>query len=364
MFKEIIELGRRLEASDKLPPPGFYYYGQPIKWVVHLWLEDSGKIHFENSEIYKPRPFCGRTSGIEAHSCVDEAGYVFGIAKQKGGGSDKKTNDKHKKFLELLQKARKSSFVKDEELRLAIKIVYSKLYSKEIGNNVNFNNILNKDWVSFVFDDSYFADKHLFEHPEIQQFWQEELKERTRQDTDTGKAKMGACSVCGQYQQMAKKIPVWVKLFKPAPLHSYNKDAFVSYIEGVKVFEEKAHLGQCAICGDAIARTLNYLTGDGLHYKIIAQDRRDGKLNTDSARNQFALYWLKDEQPVKIGETTLDPAELLKNVSFVMSRPDSADNNAPPPDLMQLENMLNVPWTGSDASVNIADNAFYLLILS
>ena len=175
---------------------------------------------------------------------------------------------------------------------------------------------------------------------------------------------MGVCSICGQYQQMAKKIPVWVKLFKPAPLHSYNKDAFVSYIEGVQVFEEKAHLGQCAICGDAIARTLNYLTGDALHCKIITQDRRDGKLNADSARNQFALFWLKDEQPMKIGETTLDPAELLRNVSFVMSRPDSVDNNAPPPDLMQLENMLNVPWTGRDASVNIADNAFYLLILS
>lgn len=364
MFKEIIELGRRLEASDILPPPGFYYYGQPIKWVVHLWLEDSGKIHLDNSEIDKPRPFCGRTSGIEAHPCVDEAGYVFGIAKQKGGSSDKKAKDKHKKFIGLLQKVSQSPLVKDENLKSAIGIVHSKLCSKAIEKNDSFNNILNKDWVSFVFDDGPYADKHLFQHPEIQQFWQEELKERTRQDTDTGKAKMGVCSICGQYQQMAKKIPVWVKLFKPAPLHSYNKDAFVSYIEGVQVFEEKAHLGQCAICGDAIARTLNYLTGDELHYKIITQDRRDGKLNTDSARNQFALFWLKDEQPVQIGETTLDPAELLKNVSLIMDRPDLADKNAPPPDLIQLDNMLSTPWTGRDASVNIADNAFYLLILS
>lgn len=364
MFKEIIELGRRLEASDKLPPPGFYYYGQPIKWVVHLWLEDSGKIHLENSKIDKPRPFCGRTSGIEAHPCVDEAGYVFGISKQKGGGSDKKAKDKHEKFVGLLQKVYQSPLVKDDKLKSAIKIVDSKLCSKKIEKNNSFNNVLNKDWVSFVFDDGPFAGKHLFEHSDIQQFWQEELKERTRQDTDAGKAKTGVCSICGQYQQMAKKIPVWVKLFKPSPLHSYNKDAFISYIDGVKVFEEKAHLGQCVICGDTIARTLNYLTADELHYKIIVQDRRDGKLNTDSARNQFALFWLKNEQPIKIGETMLDPAELLKNVSFVMSRKDSNDKDAPPPDLMQLENMLSVPWTGRDASVNIADNAFYLLVLS
>ena len=85
MFQEIIELGRRLETEKKLPPPGYYYYGQPIKWVVHLWFEDLGRIDLENPETDKARPFCGRTSGIEAHPCIDEAGYVFGIAKKKGG---------------------------------------------------------------------------------------------------------------------------------------------------------------------------------------------------------------------------------------------------------------------------------------
>lgn len=364
MFKEIIELGRRLETNNKLPPPGFYYYGQPIKRIVHLWLKDSSKIHLENCESDKARPFCGRTSGIEAHPCVDEAGYVFGIAKQKGGGIDKKATEKHKIFLELLQKACQSPLIKDDELRLVIKIVHSKLLNKEIENTFSLNDILNKEWVSFVFDDSTFTNKHLFEHPEMQQFWQEELKERTRQDTDTGKAKMGVCSICGQYQQMSKKIPVWIKLFKPAPLHSYNKDAFVSYIDGVQVFEGKAHLGQCTICGDTVARTLNYLTGNKLYCKIITQDRKDGKLNTDSARNQFALFWLKDEHPIRVGETTIDPAELLINVSLIISRADSTEKDSPPPDLMQLENMLNTPWTGRDASVNIANNAFYILILS
>ncbi|MFQ5714230.1 MAG: type I-C CRISPR-associated protein Cas8c/Csd1 [Candidatus Scalinduaceae bacterium] len=364
MFKEIIELGRKLETDKKLPPPGFYYYGQPIKWVVHLCFNDLNKPYIENTEIDKARPFCGRTSGTDAHPCIDEASYVFGIVKQKGGGTDKKAKDKHKKFLELLQKACQSPLVKDENLKSAIWIVCSKLRSKEIEKINDFNNILNKDWVSFVFDDGPFADKHLFEHPEIQQIWQEELKERTRQDTDTGNAKVGVCSICGQDQQMSKKIPVWIKLFKPAPLHSYNKDAFVSYIEGVQIFEGKAHLGQCVICGDTIARTLNYLRGDELHYKIIVQDRRDGKLNTDSARNQFALFWLKEEQPLRIGETTINPSDLLKNVSFLMSKPDSVDKNVPPSDLIQLENMLNTPWTGRDASVNIAGNEFYLLVVS
>jgi len=106
---------------------------------------------------------------------------------------------------------------------------------------------------------------------------------------------------------------------------------------------------------------LNYLTNDQLHYKIITQDLKDGKLNTDSARNQFALFWLRDEKPINVGEATIDPAELLENVGLVVSR---SEKDTPPPDLMQLENMLNTPWTGRNVSVNIANNAFYLLILS
>jgi CRISPR-associated protein Csd1 len=364
MFKEIIELGRRLESEERLPPPGFYYYSESIKWVVHLWFSEPNKLTIEEKEPKDTsRPFCGRRSDIQAHPLVDEAGYALGVDKTKGGSTDEKAKEKHKAFLLLLKKIYDSPVIKDERLKSALKQLDFAIKSGTISKIDGFKNILNKDWVSFVFNDGPFADQHLFEHPEIKQFWQEELKERTRQDTDAGKAKTGVCSVCGQSLQMAKKIPVGVKLYKPNPLHSYNVDSFVSHLEGTQVFK-KAHLGQCVICGDTIARTLNYLTGNELHYKIIAQDRKDGKLNTDSARNQFALFWLKDEQPMKVGVTTIDPAELLKNVGLVMNRPNPSEKNAPPPDLMQLENMLNTPWTGRDASVNIANNAFCLLVLS
>ena len=67
---------------------------------------------------------------------------------------------------------------------------------------------------------------------------------------------------------------------------------------------------------------------------------------------------------MKVGEAMIDPAKLLKNVGLVMSKADSADKGSPPPDLRQLENLLNTPWTARDASVNIANNAFYLLVLS
>ncbi len=365
MFKEIIHLGRQLESEGKLPSPGFYYYSDPIKWIVHLWFSDFNKLYIEKKEPKDtPRPFCGRTNSIQAHPLVDEAGYALSVANKKGGGIDIKAEEKHGAFVRLLRKAYRSPEIKNRGLKLAIWLMQLKRTRDKIKKQNLFSDIINKDWTTFVFDDGLFANQHLFEHPEIKQFWQEELKERTRQNSDTGKAKIGVCSICGQTLQLAKKIPVGVKLYKPNPFHSYNKDAFVSHIDGVRVFDDKAHLGQCVICGDAIARTLNYLTSNELHYKIIAQDRKDGKLNTDSARNQFALFWLKDEQPLKVGEITLDPAELLKNLGLVMSKADSTEKDSPPPDLMQLENMLNTPWTGRDASINIANNAFYLLVLS
>jgi len=365
MFKEIIELGKQLELEGRLPPPGFYYYSEPIKWVIHLCFVNLDNFKIEAMEPKDvPRPFCGRRSDIQAHPLVDEAGYALGVAKEKGGGFNKKASEKHGAFVKLLRKIYRSPEIRDRDLKLAIWLIQLKRTRNGIKKINRFSDILNKDWTSFVFDDGPFADQHLFEHPEIKLFWQEELKERTRQNTDAGKAKTGVCSICGKSSQMARKIPVGVKLYKPNPLHSFNKDAFVSQMEGVNVFDDKAHLGQCVICGDTIARTLNYLTSNEYHYKIITQDRKDGKLNTDSARNQFALFWLKDEQPIKVGETTIEPAELLKNLSLVISRPALAEKDAPPPDLMQLENMLKTPWTGRDASINIANNAFYLLVLS
>lgn len=364
MFREIMAFGRQLEAEGKLPPPGFYYYSEHIKWVINLWSNKPNKLHIEEKEPRDAsRPFCGRRSDIQAHPLVDEAGYVFGIMKRKGGGSDKKAKEKHSEFVRLLRKAYRSQEIKNRELRSAIWLIQSKRLRNIIKTQDHFKDFSNKDWISFVFNDGPLKDQHLYEHPEAQTFWLEELRERTRQNTVAGKAKTGVCSICGQSLQMARKIPVGVKLYKPNPLHSYNIDSFVSQIDGTQVFK-RAHLGQCIICGDTIARTLNYLTSDELHYKIIAQDRKDGKLNTDSARNQFALFWLKDDQPVEVGETTLDPSELLKNLGLVMSKADTTEQDSPPPDLMQLENILNTPWTGRDASINIANNAFYLLVLS
>ncbi|HOD79640.1 MAG TPA: type I-C CRISPR-associated protein Cas8c/Csd1 [Syntrophales bacterium] len=364
MFKEIIELGERLEFEGKLVPTGFYKYSDssPIKWVVHILGKSPLKCYLEETAIQKPRPKSGRTKRTDlAHPIADEAGYVFGVDRKKDG-IDIDANKKHVAFMSLLDKMNRDKEIDDEELKEAIPIIKEVLSQDILKSDARFNKIMNKDWVSFIIESGTLSGKHLFEHPDIKAFWAKELQENSQKTKNRAYEIEGECSICGKLRQLLKRIP-GVKLYKPIPLHSYNEDAFVSFMDGTEV-SKKSHIGQCFVCGDAIARTLNYLTSNELHYKIIAQDRKDGKLNTDSARNQFALFWLKDEQPLKAGETTLDPAELLKNLGLVMSKADSTEKDTPQPDLMQLENMLNIPWAGRDASINIANNAFYLLVLS
>lgn len=432
MYKEIIQLGNRLETSNKLPPPGFTA-GQMIKWVMHLRIGDKKFFYLEEASINKSRPSCGRTSGTEAHPCVDEAGYVFRVAKQKGGSSDNgkiekknfdklklnfsaitsklrekafidsgyvvnssfkrldddfkqcfsgytdsqfqdiktilrnqnRTGDKHHKFLKLLRQAYRSNSVISSELKSALRLIHSKLCSKQFVEDERFGKILNKDWISFVIDDWSLGSMHLFEHPEIISFWQEELKRRTCQETEQKKIKTGICSICGKHEPLAKKIPLGIKLSynQPTPLHSCNKDSFVSYLTGTQIFKT-AHLGQCVICGDTIARTLNYLSSDNENnFRVIMHDMKGGKPVTDSPRNQFALFWLKKDQALKAGGETINPGELLRIATLPISGEQTKDGQ-PPADIKQLENMLEVPWTGVDAALRIADNEFYLLVLS
>jgi len=365
MFNELIELGRKLEKENKLPAAGFYCYSEPLRWEVHFWPDSNLHCQIAEPNLEKAaRPFSGRRNSIEAHALTDEAAYALGVERQKSG-KDKKAQQKHEIFVALLEKIRKSPFVKDEIIEVALSKLISILKQGELQKNPRYKDILNKDWVSFVYEDGSNTGIRLFEHPQVKSFWIEELKERTMQTSESGEIVKAECSMCGKMLPLAKKIPVGVKLYKPNPLHSYNKDAFVSFLTGVGVYEG-VHLGQCVVCGDTVARVLNYLTDEKnkQHHKIIIQDKKAGKLNTDSPLNQFAIFWLKENISIKAGEVEIDPSALLQNITAILDCGQFREIDVPPPDLKQVEVMLNSPWTAREAALRIADNKFYLLILS
>lgn len=359
MFRELVELARDLDTQGKLPPVGYYYYGQPIKWIVHIWPD---RVYIEESDLEKARPYSGRTSDVQAHILADEAGYALGVSKDKTGTGDRRSKEKHKAFRELIHKFLRWEGVTDQALRTAIGWLENILQNNLPQKDPRFQDVLTKDWVSFLLEEGSLAGQHLFEHPEVKAFWITEMQERSAPgDKNNKKLVIGECSVCGQSNvPLVGKIPLGVKLAGTVPLHSYNNSAFPSFQSGSEP-QKSTHLGLCFTCGDSAARAFNYLSNSDKHKKSIVWD----KDKRDSLVNQTALFWLKSpgDSMIEAGETVLDMEELLAPIGNALAE-ERTKEGTPPPELGQLSALLNLPWKPTEAGLTLSDFAFYLGILS
>ncbi len=357
MFRELVELGRKLESEGRSLPPGFYNYREPIRWVVHLYRDHA---YLEKTEIYRPRPFDGRTSAIRAHPLVDEAAYALGVSKKKKG-IDRRAEEKHRKFKELIKKFLASPHLKDPALRQAVEWLLRALEDEWARRDPRFEEVESKEWVSFVPEEGALKGQHLFEHSDLKAFWIDELAERSLPEGSTV-ALHGECAICGRRRLLVAKIPK-VKLTSTVPLHSLNADAFVSYMAGREVFK-RSRLGVCFECGDLAARAFNYLSNDERHRKDLLRDAT----KRDSLTNQIALFWMKakKESPIQIGEVEIDLEELLAQLSTVLAEEHLHDRTKenPQPTLPQLAALLDLPWKPKEAHLQLDDYGFYLAVLS
>lgn len=380
MFSELLMLGKRLEAERKLPPPGYYFYKEPIKWVIHFDPEKPEQSSIRQTEINNlPRPFSGRTSGTEAYPLADEAAYVLGINRSKGSG--KNTPTKYANFALLLDKIATHCSANDVFLSRTTKAIKSLIERKQLESSPQWRDIESKDWVSIQIEGQHGNGRQLFEHPAIVAFWIRELAERCLPGEKDQKVHLaGECGISGnKVTSLVGRIPLSIKLHKPAPLHSLNKDAFVSGMEGTGVFKT-CHVGQGIEAGDLVGRALNYLSSQALHHKILAKGIEKGKLNTDSPQNLFALYWIA--QPTASKSTlTVNADDVLNKASLIfggetggnIGSEESAisdDKHAanakakPPADLAQLDAFLKIPWTGQEHALRLDESAFCVLLLS
>jgi CRISPR-associated protein Csd1 len=358
MFRELVELGRELgDRKDKLPPPGFYYYGEPIRWVVHLWPD---RVYLEATELPLPRPFSGRTSDVQAHLLTDEAGYALGVAKDRTGAGDKRSPEKHQAFRELTRKFIASGVLKDLRLKEALEWLEDILKLGLPQQDARYGEVLSKDWVSFVPEVGPLAGHHLFEHPEAKAFWVLEMQERSAPGEKKEKRTIiGECAVCGRQGVLVGKIPLGVKLAGVSPLHSLNADAFTSFQSGSASFK-RAHLGLCFECGDTASRAFNYLSNSEQHRRTLFYD----KDKRDSLANQIALFWLKAPAPIRVGETTLDLSNLDQLDLGAVLAEVSGKDRPPQATASQLLELLKLPWAPVDSRLRLDEYGFYLGVLS
>lgn len=380
MFNELLVLGERLEAEGKLPPPGFYFYKEPIKWVIHFDPDKPEQSSIRLTEINNlPRPYSGRTSGTKAYPLADEAAYVLGINRGKGSGKD--TAKKHADFVHLLDKIVTSFAAENPALSHITTGIKNLIESKQLESLSQWEKIESKDWVSIKVEGQNGNDKQLFEHPAISAFWIGELAERCVPGEKKRKDEIrlvGECGISGKNDiPLVERIPLSVTLYKPAPLHSLNADAYVSGMEGTGVFK-RCHVGQGIRAGDLVARTLNYLRSHPLHHRILAKAIEKGELKTDSPKNLFAFYWIEQPDAAK-SVMSISAEDVLTKLSLLFGEgagegDDSIEKEAgevkqktktkPSGELSQLEALLNSPWTGQVQALRLDENVFCLLMLS
>jgi CRISPR-associated protein Csd1 len=356
MYRELVELGRTLEAEDKLPPAGFSSYREPIKWLVHLWPDHA---ILESVEIDQSRPFSGRTSGVEAHLLADEAAYALGVSTKADGSTETNAIEKHQQhFRPLYQRFLQSEALTSGPLREAIGWLDRALEEGWLVADPNLANIRSKDWVSFMPESGSLTNKHLYDQPDAQTFWMEEMQRRCSQSDDEkgDQPAIGECSICGEKSLLIRKLPLKVKLAAATPLHSLNQSAFTSFYGGPSP-EKRTHLGMCFACGELSARTFNFLGESGSNRKLLVRH----PVKTDALMNQYALYWLKAPGPVMAGEVEIDLNDLGMNLaSLPLGNAEREEEST----LQEMTDILNVPWTPKSSSLQLSDYGFYLAILS
>lgn len=356
MFRELVQYGEQLEREGKLPPVGFYSYGAPIHWVVHLRADGA---FLEKTELDIERPYSGRTGNIEAHLLADEAGYIFGLPDEKKDGNDPKTvkraKDKLESFRALIRVFLESEALQNPDLKTAVELLLETLEHNRVQSDSRFKEIESKQWVSFQMDSGELVGQHLFLHEDAKRFWIEEMQRRTSNETPV----FGECATCGKHKQLVYKIPLGVKLVGVTPLHSLNADAFVSHRTGFK----GAHIGICFDCADTASRAFNMLSNSEQHRRSLVynSNKRDG------LENQIALFWVSEikaeNTTLEINDQPYDFDSLAANLALAIAE-ERPIEGTPRAELAQLAQLLEAKWQIKDGTLNLADVGFNLGILS
>ncbi|AEB11037.1 type I-C CRISPR-associated protein Cas8c/Csd1 [Marinithermus hydrothermalis] len=354
MFKALVELGKALEQQGKLPPPGYYYYKEPIRWRVRVFPD---RFLLTPIDRNAARPFSGRTSGVQAHFLVDEAGYALGVDRTPKGSPEKRAKEKFAAFCALLEKFLSWPDLRDKDLAREVERLLEGLRAGWGRDQLESTEIFSKEWVEFVPEVGPLQGTPLFEHPEAVRFWVTELAERA---APRGGEVIGQCAVCGQHAvRLVGRIPLGVKLVGNAPLHSFNQSAFPSYYGGSSP-ENNAHIGLCLPCADTASRAFNYLSQSENHRKSLISDSN----KRDALTNQIALFWTKSPSAIEIGTQNLNGGELNALISEVLSESFASKPITPKPTLPQLQQLLSLPWRPVDSHLNLDDYGFYLAVLS
>lgn len=343
LLKELERQAQHLIEQGELVPIGYKTFGRasPIRWILHLHPQ-TGDLTGEPEQVeigQKPRP-CRQRSGtvsadnVKPYLLVDEARYVLGLAES---GRETEAQIQHQAFVDLLDKAAAATGL--PELQLMHQFLSTKANPQILSRKIK-----PRDVVTLMVGQPPYA----FEKAAVQEFW------RVYLEGEFGSQIQGICSVCGQQRALIQTLPLeLIVMGQKCQLTSFNKTAFLSFGK-----EQTINASLCSTCGLLVPQSLEHFLKQRQHNTVLLRDEAKGGGGT-SLQNQVAVYWLRQPQKVALEEMEYDLLALL-----TAPLPNIPDPQVAQPTLAVLEKFLQIPWSGSESPLALADNAFFLTVLS
>jgi CRISPR-associated protein Csd1 len=373
MICVLIEAADRFKHEDDWLPLG--YSNKPIAWIVDphsdVLIQPASNPtagHTEENTLPKSIPVAVKTSGPKPALLVDTAEYVLGLQDGKKKNAKTAAGKNHSEFVRLLESITKyfktEEGIEDSETTEAtneVKAIADFLSAPENKRRLRQRSdelgIKAKEIVAIRLSPQIFPS----DRPVVQVAWSRYLA-----DTYESEQK-GACLVCGKHRPFLNKMPWRInfpghdKTIALSAINSEETPAFDSFGES-----NLSNSPMCYTCAGLATNTLKYLMLPGRkHNVLLSKDEAAGKRGQkkNPLKNHLAVFWLKKELDARqINQTfTLDIEDMQRSI---FNPSDIDEELCPPPDEEQLKRLCKYPWSTSKYAKEVADNAFYLAVIS
>lgn len=341
MLNELVAAARRFTEEGVLAPPAT----KPRRptWVIEVEAAGQGRLlgpyrRDEHQPLIAPdRQRSGRIAqtNLKPYLLMDDGRYALGIPE---AGKGEEAVLAHSGFVELVEAAAQRTG--DPALDQVVAFLRQPL-SEEIQQQVRPG-----DDVTF----KTLEGEYLVNRPAIRQFWAEYLAEELLASV------LGTCAVCGERGNILSLMPSEIVVMgQKCQITSFNLTAFTSFGK-----QQTTNAPLCHRCASAAIGALNHLTRSPRHHAVIARNLSKGQ--SHPLRNQLAVFWLREPAQGESAELTIDWETAL--AALIQERPAQQGDDAPPPDLAQLDALVRLPWSGDERATRLSDNSFHLAVLS
>jgi len=340
VLRELIQAGDRFTEESVLAPVA----SKPknVSWIIELAVSGDAELKgpFKRGElrpIFAPdRQRSGQiaATNLKPYLLVDNARYALGIPKV---GKEELDGLAHKSFVRLIERASQESG--DPDLDLILRFL------EEPTPDMIRQRVAPEDIVTFQGSTGEFP----FERESLRRFWAQYLAEELLAPIEA------TCVACGEYGRILRILPNEVVVMgQKCQVTSFNRSAFTSFGRS-----QTTNSPICYFCAASAIQAMNYLIRTPGHNVVVSRD--DSKGNRHPLRNQLAVFWLKERERYVSDGTEIDLERMLAAV-LEEEVPEKAES--PPPELAQLEALLQLPWTGRKGSIWLKTNSFHLAVLT